>query len=121
MFKYHNGITHRHGDYETRYFQMISNTFPECWSSWRAFEATRGVYNIASKYGLLDMLRAELGQRCDFLNPELQSEPTVVILKDIMNTIANNVANGLHEIELQSLLMELVLFCVAVSASSLFF
>ena len=112
MFKFQNGITHRQHDYETKYFAMITKAFPEHWTSWRSYEATRSIYNIATKYGFFDELKAEISKRRDFLNPELSTETALQILKELFTMVAQNLSNGPCSVELKAVFIELALMCV---------
>ena len=111
-FKYAQGITHRCGDYETRYFAMISKSFPETYTSFRVFEAARGVHNMLVKHDLLGPLNLELGRQCDYLNTELQTEVVIYLFKEVLLLVHNNFANALSEVEYQAVVMELLLRCV---------
>ena len=86
---------------------MIQRVWPEHWSSWRSFEATRAIYNIASKHNFLDEMKTEIGKYCDFLHPELNTERTLMILKELFNMVANNMSNVLTPFEIKALSLEI--------------
>ena len=109
--KYQQGITHRMSDYETQYFKMLNKSFPETFTSFRSFESARSVYNILSKLNILQQLKSELGKQCDFLHPELHTEGTILLMREILTLVNNNFSSALSEVELQSLVLELLLRC----------
>ena len=106
-YKFANGITSRLNDYETKYFQMIQKKFPETWSSWRSFESSRFIYNSTCKFHAFDDLRQEIGKSCDFLCPELNTETTISVMKDLMNFLISNFNNSFSWLEVKLLLLEL--------------
>ena len=67
---------------------------------------------MACKFGILEDLKDELGKSCDFLNPEIQNESVLNMMKDVLTLIQNNFSSGFSWLELKAIVMEMLLRCV---------
>lgn len=112
LHKYQNGITQRSSDYESKYMALLQRVFPEHWSSFRSFEATRVIYNTACKFGFFEEFKNLLGMHCDFLNVELNTDTTLSVLKDLFTMVANNMSSGMNPLELKFVFIELAMLAV---------
>ena len=91
---------------------LLQRLFPEHWSSFRSFEFSRTIYNIACKYEFFDEFKSELGRLCDFLNPELNTETALSIIKELYSMVSSNMANGMNAIELKYIFLEFAIWAV---------
>ena len=113
QYKFQNGITSRLSDYESKYHAMIQKKFAETWSSMRSFEATRFIYNSTCKFNAFEALRLDIGKSCDFLCAELNTDATIMIMKELINFATTNFTNSLAWVEMKVLILELAARSVA--------
>lgn len=109
-FKLANGISTRQSDYETKYREMLQSQYPATWSSFRAFEATRQLYNLLSKVGCIVELKTFVSDKCDFLHQELAHDAVIFVMKDVLTALPQ-VFNIMADSEKQALVLEALCLC----------
>ena len=112
MHKAERGITAKSDKYESLHRDMLKDTFPEVWSSFRIYETTRCLYNILCKVQLLERIRNEFGAQLDFLHAELKNESCLTVMKEVVSLVDGALFGGVKLEEMQVILMELLCFCV---------
>lgn len=111
MFKSENGINYRCADYEKKHQELLGKEFPEIWNSYRHFEATRNVFNTASRLSIMRDFRAICQVSCNFLHSELSHDTTLFAMKEAYQ-IASNAFGPMVFAEKQAVALELMLSAV---------
>ena len=114
-YKLLHHINARNSDYESKYRDFLQRQYPETWTSFRHFEATRVLYNHACRLGILSALQSLCSKYCNFLDPEFGTQDTTIaIMKDILSTCIVGFG-ALVGREQQVVALELLLMCVRAS------
>ena len=118
-FKVQHGLTARSPDYESRYKDFIQSQFPELWSSYRHFEATRLVYNVLTRFSCLHDLKVIAQRACDFLHAELTHDAVIFTMKEVLAG-CNCFFNAMTDQEQRAFIIEVISACVPWLECSLF-
>ena len=96
---------------ETKYREFLDTQYPSVWNSFRAFEATRYVYNHLAKLGIMTEFKQYMSDHCNFLDTALCHDSVLHMMKDVLSVLSG-VFNAMTDDEKKTLVMESLLLCV---------
>ncbi|CAE7226659.1 unnamed protein product [Symbiodinium sp. CCMP2456] len=104
------GITARTPEYEVRYREFVQSNYPDVWTSFKHFEATRNLYNTLVRYQVLPDVKEMSEKHCQYLHAELAHDSVIYCMKELI-TACTSFFDAMSFHERKAIIMALTSCC----------
>ena len=86
------------GSYEAHYWEWLRSSHPSAYTSFNQFQNLKATAHFMTRHDLWDSWHNLMGKYCDFLNPQLERDPWVAGLHNLVVSL-----NGVGHLEKQTM------------------